>query len=58
MVDAYPYYFAWGNNPVRSTMKGMACRVVARGKKNSICVEFESGLRHITSRNAVRKLKK
>jgi len=32
------------------------CRVLARGKMNSILVEFEDGYRVITSRYAVRRL--
>lgn len=36
--------------------KGQRCRVLARGKKNSILVEFEDGYRVITSRYAVRRL--
>ena len=35
--------------------KGQLCRVLARGKMNSILVEFEDGFRVITSRYAVRK---
>ena len=37
--------------------KGQMCRVLARGKKNSILVEFKDGYRVITSRFAVRKEK-
>lgn len=32
------------------------CRVIARGRMNSICIEFEDGVRHIVSRYAVRRL--
>jgi hypothetical protein len=35
--------------------KDEPCRVVARGAKNSVLVEFADGLRVITSRYAVRK---
>lgn len=35
--------------------KGQRCRVLARGRMNSILVEFEDGYRVITSRFAVRK---
>ena len=34
--------------------KGQKCRVLARGKMNSILVEFEDGYKVITSRYAVR----
>lgn len=49
------YIYRWGNNPKRAGLKGRRCRVLARGKMNSIMVEFEDGSREITSRNAVRK---
>jgi hypothetical protein len=35
--------------------KGRLCRVLARGRMNSILVEFEDGYRVVTSRFAVRK---
>lgn len=34
--------------------KGQACRVVVRGTKNSVLVEFPDGYRVVTSRYAVR----
>jgi hypothetical protein len=37
--------------------KGQKCRVLTRGKMNSILVEFEDGHRVVTSRFAVRKIK-
>lgn len=37
--------------------KGHPCRVLARGRMNSILVEFEDGERVITSRYAVRAAK-
>ena len=36
--------------------RGQACRVLARGKMNSILVIFEDGFRVVTSRYAVRRL--
>lgn len=36
--------------------KGQVCRIIARGKMNSILVEFEDGYRVVTSRYAVRKM--
>lgn len=53
----YPYTYAWGNNEVRAVYKGQPCRVVVRGAMNSCLVEFESGARLVTSRNALRKRK-
>ena len=34
--------------------KNQPCKMLARGKKNSVLIEFEDGFRVITSRNAVR----
>lgn len=53
----YPYYYAWGNNAKRATLKGRRLRVIARGSMNSAMVEFENGQREIISRNALRKVK-
>jgi hypothetical protein len=51
----YPYIWFWRTRlPER---KGMKCRVLARGKKNNILVEFEDGYKVITSRYAVRLIK-
>ena len=51
------YIYRWGNNPVRARLKGRHCRVLARGALNSALVEFEDGVRHIVSRNALRRVK-
>jgi hypothetical protein len=49
----YPYVWFWMSRlPER---KGEPCRVVARGKMNSILVEFEDRFRVVTSRYAIRK---
>jgi len=57
-MNAQLYYFAWGNNEKRATMKGRVCRVLSRGKKNSIMIEFlDTGQREIVSRNSIRKVK-
>jgi hypothetical protein len=34
---------------------GQRCRILARGSKNSVLVEFEDGYRVLTSRWAVRR---
>ena len=52
------HLYVWGNNAKRATMKGRTCRVLARGGKGSILVEFENGQREITSRYAVRRIVK
>lgn len=33
------YIYAWGNNEKRATLKGRQCKVIARGKMNSILNE-------------------
>jgi len=49
------YRYTWGNNDKRAGMKGRVCRVLARGKKNSIMVEFiDNGQQEIVSRYALR----
>lgn len=53
MIDDYPYVWFWKTRlPER---KGKSCRVLARGKMNSILVEFADGYKVVTSRYAVRK---
>ena len=49
------YRYAWGNNPVRATLKGRRCRILASGTRNTVAVEFEDGTRVTTSRRALRK---
>lgn len=46
--------FTWGNNPVRAELKGKPCRVIARGKMNSVLIVFEDGRKVVTSRYAIR----
>jgi len=53
----YPYVYAWKNNETRAKLYGRLCRVVARGKMNSILIEFENGEQVVTSRNAIRRVK-
>lgn len=55
-IGEYPYYFAWGNNSKRATMKGRRCAVICRGKLNSCMIEFEDGQREVVSRNSIRKV--
>lgn len=47
----YPYLYYWH----RQNRKGQRCAITARGKMNSIRVEFEDGYRMITSGNAIRR---
>jgi hypothetical protein len=55
-VKVFDHVWWWRVNlPER---KGQACRVIARGRMNSIWIEFESdGVNHIVSRYAVRRKK-
>ena len=50
----YPYIYRWGNNAIRATFKGKACRMLARGTMNSCLLEFEDGRQLVASRIAVR----
>jgi len=46
--------FRWGNNEKRATMKGRECKIIARGRMNSICIEFlDNGEHAIVSRRSV-----
>ena len=45
--------YRWGNNSKRAMMKDRECKVITRGKMNSICIEFENGQREIVSRRSV-----
>ena len=50
------YIFNWGNNEKRAAMKGRVCKVFARGKKNSVWIEFtDNGQQECVSRNSLRK---
>ena len=54
-VGMFNYKWFWKSKlPER---KNQRCRVLARGKMNSILVEFEDGYKVITSRYAVRLIK-
>lgn len=51
------YRYAWRNNEKRQTLYGRCCHVLARGRMNSILIEFtDTGQREVVSRNAVRKV--
>jgi len=53
MLTIFPYVYRWN----RQDRKGQRCRLIARGKMNSICVEFGDGYRMITSGNAIMRAK-
>ncbi len=50
-MGEWPYVYHWH----RCGRKGQRCKVTARGKMNSCCVEFQDGFKMITSRNAIRR---
>lgn len=47
--------FVWKNNAKRALLFGRACRVISRGRMNSVLIEFEDGSREVTSRFAIRR---
>lgn len=57
MTRRFDHVWYWGickgKYPI-GERKDERCRVIARGKKNSVLVEFEDGHRVVTSRWAVR----
>ena len=54
-VTMYDHQWFWRSRlPDR---KGQRCRILARGKMNSLLVEFCDGWKVITSRYAVRRVK-
>ena len=50
-----PFSYQWFWKSRLAERKGLPCKVLARGKMNSILVEFEDEYRVVTSRYAVRK---
>ncbi len=53
MAEHFPFVWRWRCRlPDR---KGMRCRVIIRGGKNTCLIEFEDGYKVTTSRWAVRK---
>jgi len=51
------YWYAWGNNSKRVTLKGRICMVLARMRKNTAVVEFvDCGQVEVISRNALRRV--
>ena len=56
MTPEVVYNYSWFWLSRLKERKGQPCKVLARGKMNSILVEFEDGYKVITSRYAVRRL--
>ncbi len=55
-VTPQPFNLTWRISKRLGDRKGTRCRILARGKLNSVLVEFEDGLRVITSGNFVRRI--
>lgn len=49
------YIYVWGNNATRAALKDRPCRIIFKGKMNSVLVEFEGGGRVVTSIRALKK---
>jgi len=56
-METKQYIYGWKNNAKRRALYGRRCRALARGKMNSVLVEFEDGNREIISRRAIKNLK-
>lgn len=60
MTESLVYRYSWGPRFVVPGLhvldrKGQLCVLIARGSMNSALVEFEDGVRHVVSRNALRR---
>ena len=52
------YRYAWKNNSKRAELYGRPLKILARGKKGSIMVEFtDNGQQEIISHYALKKVK-
>lgn len=55
-MSATLYIFAWGNNERRAQLKGRECRVLERGGKGTVLIEFtDNGERVTCSFRALRR---
>jgi hypothetical protein len=55
MGGATDYPLVWWWRARLPGRKGQRCRVLVRGRMNSVLVEFEDGFRVVTSRFAIRR---
>lgn len=55
-MSGFDHVWYWREKPVGHDRKGQRCRVLVRGRKNSVLVEFEDGYQVITCRYAVRRI--
>ena len=51
-----PFQYRWWWKSKLRERRGQRCRVLARGKMNSVLVEFDDGFRVVTGRYAIRKV--
>lgn len=52
----YDHVYFWGKTKMRPLdRKGQRCRVLVRGRMNTVLIEFEDGFQVTTSRFAVRR---
>jgi hypothetical protein len=56
MTPNFDHVWFWNSRMGERNRKGIKCRVMIRGGRNSILVELEDGEKVITSRYAVRRL--
>lgn len=54
-MNAFDYVWFWHSRMGERQRKGLRCRVLIRGARNSILVELEDGEKVVTSRYAVRR---
>jgi hypothetical protein len=51
------YIYAWANNARRRELQGRRCRILVRGRMNTVLVEFlDNGERVTTSTRALRRI--
>jgi len=51
------YYYCWGNNSKRKTLKNRTCFILSVMKKNSVSIQFsDNGQKEVVSRRALRKI--
>ena len=52
----YPYIYRWNRTWIRPIdRKGQRCRILARGKRNTVALEFDDGFQVVTSAWAIQR---
>ena len=57
MNNIYNYKYNWKNNEKCKTLFNRLCRIVTKGNKNTVLIEFNNLDREITSKYAIRRMK-